>query len=75
MGGWEYRVEQHEITERWGSKRQAREYEAFVERLNATGGDGWEMIQFNAVPLTGGFTGNIKGYVYLTFWKRQAVSS
>ncbi|MGH9197752.1 MAG: hypothetical protein ACRD1T_18665 [Acidimicrobiia bacterium] len=69
-GGWEYWVESHSIAERWGSGRQAKEIEQFMNRLNTVGAEGWEMIGFNSVPLVGGITGNVKGYTYLTFWKR-----
>jgi hypothetical protein len=34
------------------------------------GSEGWEMISYDAVPLTGSFTGKIKAYAYLTFLKR-----
>jgi hypothetical protein len=29
------------------------------------------MVSYESVPLTGHFTGNVKGYAYLTFFKRQ----
>jgi hypothetical protein len=67
---WEHRVYSAEIVERWSAKKQAEEVAAFQERLNAIGREGWEMISFDTVPLTGHFSNNIKGYVYLTFFKR-----
>ncbi len=30
------------------------------------------MVSFDTVPLTGHFSSNIKGYVYLTFFKRPS---
>lgn len=39
--------------------------------LNKMGSEHWEMISYESVPLTGHFTGKIKGYAYLTFFKRQ----
>jgi hypothetical protein len=67
---WEYWLETHSVVERWGAKRQKKEVDEFRERLNVVGNEGWEMIGFESVPLVGGFTGNVKGYAYLTFWKR-----
>ena len=67
---WYYHVEHSHIVERWSAKRQAEEIKQFNERLNVIGEHGWEMIGFESVPLTGGFTGNIKGYAYLTFFKK-----
>jgi hypothetical protein len=43
---------------------------ASVAAINTMGVEGWEMISFDTVPLTGAFSNNIKGYVYLTFFKR-----
>jgi hypothetical protein len=70
MSLWEYHVEQVNISERWSSKRQREEVEAFRVYLNKMGSEGWEMISYESVPLTGHFSGNIKGYAYLTFFKR-----
>ena len=70
MTKWEYRVYAAEIVQRWSEKKQSEEVAAFSERLNAMGDEGWEMISFDTVPLTGRFSDNIKGYVYLTFFKR-----
>lgn len=70
MTTWEYRVESSQIVERWSGKKQAEEVAAFQGRLNAIGAEGWEMVSFDTVPLTGRFSENIKGYVYLTFFKR-----
>jgi hypothetical protein len=70
MAGWEYRVYAAEIVQRWSEKKQAEEVAAFQERLNGLGTEGWEMVSFDTVPLTGHFSSNIKGYVYLTFFKR-----
>ena len=68
---WEYAIESVTVAEKWGSKRQAQELEQFQARLNQYGANGWEMIGFETVPLTGTFSGNIKGYIYLCFFKRQ----
>ncbi len=71
MAAWEYHVEQLNISERWSAKRQREEVERFRDYLNRMGADGWEMISYESVPLTGTFTGTVKGYAYLTFFKRQ----
>jgi hypothetical protein len=43
---------------------------AFQGRLNGLGAEGWEVVSFDTVPLTDRFSENIKGYAYLTFFKR-----
>jgi hypothetical protein len=70
MATWEYRIYSAQIVERWSEKKQAEEVAAFEERLNSMGRERWEMISFDTVPLTGHFSEKIKGYVYLTFFKR-----
>jgi len=67
---WEYRIENVTVVERWTSKRQAEEIALFQGRLNELGADDWEMIGFEAIPLTGRFSDKIKGYAYLAFLKR-----
>jgi hypothetical protein len=68
---WEYHVETADISERWSAKRQREEVEVFKTRLNQLGAEGWEMISYESVPLTGHFSKDVKGYAYLTFFKRQ----
>jgi len=70
MTQWEYYVSSAEIVNRWSEKKQAEEIAAFQARLNEAGAQGWEMISFDTIPLTGSFSNNIKGYVYLNFFKR-----
>lgn len=72
MAAWEYRIEQVSVNDKWGSKRQAEEVGRFSQLLNSWGAEGWEMVGFETVPLTGSFSGNIKGYVYFVFLKRPA---
>jgi hypothetical protein len=67
---WEYRVEQMNMSDRWSAKRQREELDAFRSFLNGIGAEGWEMVSYESVPLTGTFTSKIKGYAYLTFFKR-----
>ena len=71
MATWQYQVETINISDRWSAKRQREEVEKFRDYLNDMGSQGWEMISYESVPLTGNFTGNVKGYAYLTFFKRQ----
>jgi hypothetical protein len=68
---WQYHIEMINISERWSAKRQAEEVENFRTYLNNMGAEGWEMISYESVPLTGHFTEKVKGYAYLTFFKRQ----
>jgi hypothetical protein len=67
---WEYHVETINISDRWSAKRQREEVERFKGYLNQMGQSGWELVSYESVPLTGHFSGTIKGYAYLTFFKR-----
>ncbi|MFC2165902.1 DUF4177 domain-containing protein [Acidobacteriota bacterium] len=71
MKKWEYRVENSTISERWSQKRQKEEIDKMQERLNVLGSEGWEMISYESIPMTGAFTGNVKGYAYLLFFKKE----
>ena len=50
-------------------------WEYHVEQINIS--ERWsakrqqEEVSYESVPVTGNFTGNVKGYAYLTFFKRQ----
>ena len=68
---WEYYVGEMNISERWGTRRQQEQFDAFRVWLNQAGANGWELISYESIPLTGHFTDKIKGYVYLAFFKRQ----
>lgn len=70
MQQWQYYVEQFSITDRWSAKKQAQELERFNQRLNQMGAEGWEMISYESVPMAGAFSGQVKGYGYLLFFKR-----
>lgn len=67
---WEYHIESINLSDRWTFKKQQAEVAAFKDRLNGLGGEGWELVSYDAVPLTGSFSEKIKGYAYLTFFKR-----
>ncbi len=68
---WEYKVESVSVIERWSRKKQAEEIASFEVKLNSLGAANWEMVSFETIPLTGSFSGNIKGYIYSTFFKRS----
>lgn len=67
---WEYKVVDVTITNRWGSKAQIEEIARFEAGLTEHGSQGWELMKFDAVPLTGALSEKIKGYVYLAIFKR-----
>jgi D-mannonate dehydratase len=67
---WEYKVESVNIADRWTAKGQAQEIANLQARINALGGEGWEMISYESVPMFGSFSSKLKGYAYLLFFKR-----
>jgi hypothetical protein len=70
MTQWSYHVEAMNISERWWRrKRQAEELTRLNQRLNNLGSAGWELVAYEATPMTGAFTHNIKGYAYLALFK------
>jgi hypothetical protein len=69
---WEYKIHSAQIVERWSERKQAEEIAAFQVRPNELGRDRWEIVGFDAIPLTGHFSDKIKGYAYPTFFKRPA---
>lgn len=71
MGNWEYHIEDLTITEKWNSNKQAEELGRFKERLNLLGSEGWELVSYEAIPLVGRWSNNIKGYAYLGLLKRS----
>jgi hypothetical protein len=76
MTRWSYHVEAMHISERWWRrKRQAQELTRFNQRLNNLGSAGWELVAYEATPMTGTFTNNIKGYAYLALFKQPLPES
>ena len=71
MKKWEYTIASVEMNEKWSSKKQEREIVSLEERINGMGAEGWEMISYESIPLIGTITGNLKGYAYLVFFKRE----
>lgn len=70
MGNWEYEVVHLQLSEKWRPKKQEEEVTKFKARLNELGGQGWELINYQPIPLTGSFSGNVNGYAYLALFKR-----
>jgi hypothetical protein len=72
MTRWSYHVEAMNIPESWWRrKRQAKELTRLNQRLNNLGSAGWELVAYEATPMTGTFTSNIKGYAYLALFKQR----
>ena len=67
---WEYEIESVNMSDRWSVKAQQKELETFHKRRNTLGRNGWDMISYEAIPVTGAFTARIKGYAYLCFFKK-----
>lgn len=59
------------IADRWSVKAQQHEVVNIQSRLNTLGGDGWEMISSESIPMCGSFSKNLKGYANLVFFKGQ----
>ena len=71
MTKWEYLVEELTITDKWNSKKKEEEFEKFSSKLNSLGSQGWELISYQAIPLVGNRSKDVKGYAYLGMLKRQ----
>jgi hypothetical protein len=71
MPRWSYHVEAMHISEGWWrKKRQTEELTRLNHRLNNLGAWGWQLVAYEATPMTGTFTHNIKGYAYLALFKQ-----
>ena len=70
MSKWEYLVEELTITDKWNSNKRADEFEKFSSKLNSLGSQGWELISYQAIPLVGSWSKEVKGYAYLGMLKR-----
>ena len=58
------------ITDKWNSNKRAEEFEKFSSKLNSLGNEGWELISYQAIPLVGSWSKEVKGYAYLGMLKR-----
>jgi len=70
---WEYHVETIDLTSHWTKAMQAAAIQTMRDKINALGKEGWEMISYESIPMYGSFSKNLKGYAYVTFFKRPAV--
>jgi hypothetical protein len=69
-------MEAMHVSERWWRrKRQTAELSRLNQRLNNLGSSGWELVAYEATPMTGTFTHSIKGYAYLALFKRPQPAS
>lgn len=75
MTNWEYHIEDLTITEKWNSSKQSEELGRFMGRLNSLGQQGWELVSYEAIPLVGRWSKDVKGYAYLGLLKRALPSS
>jgi hypothetical protein len=71
---WEYRIEDLTITDKWNSQKRADEFSRFSRVLNQLGSQGWELMSYEAIPLVGNWSKDIKGYAYLAMLKRRLYS-
>ena len=71
MPKWEYLVEELTITDKWNSKKRDEEFEKFSNKLNSLGSQGWELISYQAIPLVGSLSKDVKVYSYLGMLKRE----
>jgi hypothetical protein len=52
---------------------QAAAIQGMRDKINALGAEGWEMISYESIPMYGSFSNQLKGYAYVTFFKRPAM--
>lgn len=72
MTTWQYRIEELRLADKWGSKRQAEEFQRFRGAFNQIGSEGWELVSYQAVPMTGSYnTADVKAFAYIAIFKRQ----
>ena len=63
MATWEYKVEEMSFAEKWGSKSQLAEIQKFEHRLTELGSQGWELVNYEHVPMYGSIrTQTLKGH-------------
>lgn len=72
---WEYHVETIDLTAHWTKTMQNHALKTMHDKINALGAEGWEMISYESIPMYGAFSQKLKGYAYVTFFKRPALSS
>jgi Domain of unknown function (DUF4177) len=70
---WEYHVETIDLTAHWTKAMQRHALQTMDDKINALGAQGWEMISYESIPMYGAFSQKLKGYAYVTFFKRRAM--
>jgi hypothetical protein len=70
---WDYHVETLDLTSHWSKSLQTAAIQGMRDKINELGKEGWEMISYESIPMYGSFSNNLKGYAYLTFFKRPAM--
>jgi Domain of unknown function (DUF4177) len=69
---WEYQVLNLSLSDHWTAKAMQRELDNFLSRLSAMGQAGWELVTYQAVPVTGS-TNVVNSYAYLAIFKRPII--
>jgi hypothetical protein len=71
MPKWEYDLQEFRLVEKWNPKKQAEKLDELRGQLSLKGQEGWELLGLHSFDVVGGLTGNTKGAITLTAWKRQ----
>lgn len=72
---WEYHVETIDLTAHWTKAMQAAAIQGMRNKINNLGAQGWEMISYESIPMYGSFSNHLKGYAYVTFFKRRVMQT
>ncbi|MCU1359962.1 MAG: hypothetical protein JWN99_1251 [Ilumatobacteraceae bacterium] len=71
---WEYRIDEIRLSDKWSTKRHHEELERFRSEFNDLGARRWELVSYQAIPMTGSIVStNINGYASLAIFKRVAL--
>lgn len=65
---WEYTIREIALTSRWTGKGMQEERRKMLEALNDAGAHGWELVSYQAVPVTSGAT--VQSHAYMAMFKR-----
>jgi hypothetical protein len=72
--GWDYRIEEIRLSDKWSTKAQQEELTRFRSQFNDLGTRGWELVSYQAVPMTGSINvTSVNGYAYLAIFKRPSM--
>ena len=71
MGQWEYKVVNTAgLISRWTKKGVEKDLAVLEQQMNQLGAEGWEMIEFTTIPVTGSWSTKITAYQYIAYFKR-----